>query len=151
MGAADGVVAASGVHGWYLSLDQPPGTPPTWLFGPVWTVLYAMIAVAAWQVWRRGLRPNGSWRSGERSVRPALRLWGWQLLFNAAWTPAFFGLHSPPLALATAMALVTCIVATARAFAPVSRLAALLMLPYLAWSCYAAYLTAGFVYLNPHA
>ncbi len=146
VGAADGVVTATGVHTWYLSLTQPPGTPPNWVFGPVWSALYAMVAVAAWLVWR-----SGASRAGERRSRPALRLWGWQLLFNAAWTPAFFGLHSPPLALAVILALVALIVATMRAFAPVSRNAALLMLPYLAWTCYASYLTAGFLYLNPHA
>ena len=156
VGAADAVVTATGVRTWYLSLAQPPGTPPNWLFGPVWTVLYVTIAVAAWLVWRGGLRRDGlwsgvAWRGVARDTRPALRLWGWQLLFNAAWTPAFFGLHSPPLAMAVILALLALVVATVRAFAPVNRNAARLMLPYLAWNCYAAYLTAGFLYLNPHA
>jgi len=146
VGAADAAITATSVHGWYLSLTQPPGTPPNWLFGPVWTVLYAMIAVAAWLVWRRGVTSGG-----EQRTRPALRLWGWQLLANAAWTPAFFGLHSTVLAVAVIAVLVVLIAVTARAFARISRPAALLMLPYLAWSCYAAYLSAGFLWLNPHA
>ena len=66
-----------------------PAPPPGWLFGPVWTTLYVMIGAAAWLVWRR---------TGGRQ-RGALRLWGWQLLVNAAWSPAFFGLHSPALGL----------------------------------------------------
>lgn len=146
VGAADAAVTATAVHSWYLSLTQPPGTPPNWLFGPVWTVLYAMIAVAAWLVWRRGVTAGG-----EQRTRPALRLWGWQLLANAAWTPAFFGLHSTGLAVAVIVVLLALIVATVRGFARISRPAALLMLPYLAWSCYAGYLSAGFLWLNPHA
>lgn len=146
VGAADAVVTATGVHTWYLSLNQPLGTPPNWLFGPAWAALYVAVAVAAWLVWR-----GGTSLLGERRTRSALRLWGWQLLFNACWTPAFFGLHSPPLAMLVILALVALIVATVRAFAPVSRTAAMLMLPYLAWSCYAGYLTAGFWLLNPNA
>ena len=83
VGAAEAALSSRAVQGWYLSLTQPPGTPPAWVFGPIWTVLYIMIGVAGWMVWRHA--------SG---VRP-LRLWGWQLAANAAWTPAFFGLHSP--------------------------------------------------------
>ena len=90
--------------GWYLSLTRPPGTPPNWLFAPVWTGLYAMIGVSGWLVWRRAIAP-----------RP-LRLWGWQLAANAFWTPAFFALHSPPLALAVCLVLLVLIVLTMRDF-----------------------------------
>jgi benzodiazapine receptor len=137
VGAAEAALSSRAVQGWYLSLTQPPGTPPAWVFGPIWTVLYIMIGVAGWMVWRHA--------SG---VRP-LRLWGWQLAANAAWTPAFFGLHSPVLALAVSVVLLGLIVLTIRAFWRLCRPAGWLMLPYLAWSCYATYLSAGFWWMNP--
>jgi tryptophan-rich sensory protein len=136
VGAADGAVTATSVRGWYLSLTPPPGTPPNWLFGPVWGVLYILMGIAAWLVWRQ---------SG--ASRP-IRLWGWQLLLNALWTPAFFGLHSPGLGLAVIAALLVLLVLTIRAFVRISRPAAWLMLPYLAWTAYAAYLNVGFWWLN---
>ena len=124
-------------RGWYLSLSRPPGTPPDWVFGVVWTVLYATIGVSAWLAWQRAVSP-----------RP-LRLWGWQLAANACWTPAFFALHSPSLALAVCLVQLVVIVLTMRAFLPLRRAAAWLMAPYLAWTGYATYLTAGFWWLNP--
>ena len=137
VGAADGSIVAGVPGGWYLSLGRPLGTPPNWVFGPVWTVLYAMTGVAGWLAWRRAT-----------TARP-LRLWGWQLAANACWTPAFFALHSPPLALAVSLTLLVLIALTMRAFAGLQRAAACLLGPYLAWAGYAAYLTAGFWWLNP--
>jgi benzodiazapine receptor len=137
VGAADGAIVAGPARGWYLSLTRPPGTPPDWLFGPVWTVLYVMIGIAGWFVWRRST-----------ATRP-LRLWGWQLAANALWAPAFFAMHSPPLAFAVNLVLLVLIALTARAFLRVRRLAALLLVPYFAWAGYATYLTAGFWWLNP--
>jgi benzodiazapine receptor len=135
--AADGAIIAGSVPGWYLSLNHPPGTPPTWVFGPVWTVLYASIGFAGWLVWRRSI------------VARPLRLWGWQLAANAMWTPAFFALRNPPLALAVSVVLLALIALTIRSFARLRPMAAWLMTPYLAWTCYATYLTAGFWWLNP--
>ena len=100
VGAADGSLIAGRRRGWYASLLRPPGTPPNWVFGPVWTALYVMIGIAGWLVWRR-----------TTSTRP-LRLWGWQLAANACWTPAFFALRSPPLALAVCLVLLVLIVLT---------------------------------------
>jgi tryptophan-rich sensory protein len=133
-----GIFTASSVQGWFASLTRPPFAPPNWLFAPVWTILYFMIGVSAWLVWRTG-RPD---------CYRALRLWGWQLLFNALWSPAFFGLHSPGLALAMILVLVTLAAATLWRFAPINRVAALLLAPYVAWGVYATYLTAGFFVLN---
>jgi translocator protein len=134
--SADALVAAA-AHAWYPSLTRPPGTPPNWVFGPVWTALYVVIGVAGWLVWRRC-----------GAARP-LRLWGWQLAANALWTPAFFGLHSPPLALAVMAVLLVLIGFTVHSFFRLRRAAAWLMLPYLAWTLFAAYLNAGFWWLNP--
>lgn len=137
VGAVDAAITAPAIRTWYLSLLHPPGTPPNWLFGPVWTVLYLMIAVAAWLIWQH------PWH------RRALLLWGWQLLANALWMPIFFGLHQIGAALAEVAVLLMLAVLTTAEFARLSRPAAILMLPYLLWTCYAAYLNAGFWWLNP--
>ncbi len=130
-------MTAQAVRHWYLTLAAPPGTPPNSLFAPVWMLLYVMIGTAAWLVWKR------------RGASHPLRLWGWQLAANALWAPAFFGLHSPRLAMGVMVALLILTVLTIRAFLPVRRLAAGLMLPYFAWCLFAAYLNAGFWLLNP--
>lgn len=119
-----------------MTISAPPGTPPNWVFAPVWTVLYAMVGIAAWLVWRRP------------GHRPALRLWGWHLLVNSLWTPAFFGLHSVALGMLVILVLLVAIVLTIRAFQKISGLAAAMMVPYFVWTCYAAYLNAGFFWLN---
>ena len=138
---ANGAVTAGSVQGWYRELRRPPGTPPNWVFGPVWTVLYVLIGVSAWLVWRRV-------DVAMHRKRAALRMWGWQLLANALWPAAFFGLHSLGLGMAVIAAMVVMIGLTMRAFWPLQRGAALLLTPYLAWVCYAAYLNAGFWQLN---
>lgn len=121
---------------WYALLPHPVGTPPNAVFGPVWTGLYILMAVAAWRVW---LRP---------ASRRALSLWGWQLAANAAWSPVFFALHRPGVALGIIAVLNVLIAATIAAFRRIDRIATLLMAPYLAWTLYAAYLNAGFWWLN---
>ena len=111
------------------------------MFGPVWTALYGCIGVSAWLVWRRV-------DVGLHKKRAALRIWGWQLLVNALWPPAFFGLHSPALGMLVIVVLLGAIVLTLRAFWPVNRPAALVLLPYLTWVAYAAYLNGGFWRFN---
>lgn len=137
VGAVDASVVARSAHGWYASLTAPPGTPPNWSFGVVWTCLYLMMGSAGWLVWRRsgGGRP--------------LRIWGWQLAANALWTPAFFGLHSPSLAVAVVLLMLALIALTIAAFRRIQRTAAWLLVPYLAWTAFATYLTIGFWWLNP--
>ncbi len=136
VGLAEGGVTATSLGTWYLALNRPPLTPPNWLFAPVWLTLYVLIGIAGWLVWRRA-----------GAARP-IRLWGWQLLANALWTPAFFGLHRTDLALLVIAAMLVLTIETIRLFARISRPAALLMLPYLAWTGFAAYLNAGFWWLN---
>lgn len=136
VGAAGGSVTASSVRGWYLTLARPPGVPPNWVFPVVWTTLYIMVGTSAWLAWR------------QPGHQRALRLWGWQLLLNAFWTPAFFGLQSPALALAIILPLLGLIVLTVRAFWTLDRRASLLLLPYGLWCGYATYLNGGFLWLN---
>lgn len=127
--------------GWYGTLQRPPGTPPDWLFAPVWTLLYASIGVAAWLVWRRV-------DVAAHRKRAALRLWGWQLMGNALWSPAFFGLNNAALGLAVIVVLLAAVALTIRAFWPLQRGAAALLVPYLTWVAFATYLNIGFWWLN---
>lgn len=114
---------------WYGSLKKPTWNPPNWIFGPVWSALYTMMAVAAWLVWKRG---------GFMAQRKPLTLFLVQLALNAAWTPLFFGLHWMGVAFAEIVMLWLAIAATLAAFRPVSRTAAWLLVPYLAWVTFAA-------------
>jgi tryptophan-rich sensory protein len=122
---------------WYAELRKPPLTPPNWVFGPAWTLLYVAIAVAAWRVWRA--RPGPS---------AALALWGAQLALNALWSFLFFGLEQPELALLDIAVLLAAIVFTTLAFFAVDRVAGWLFVPYLAWVAFASYLNAGVWLLN---
>lgn len=124
---------------WYRTLERPAFTPPDWVFGPAWTLLYALMAIAAWRTWRRRERPGAGL---------ALLAWGVQLALNAAWSPVFFGLRSPGLGLAVIVLLLAALVATVVAFARVDRVAAWMLAPYLAWSVYAAALNFAIVALN---
>jgi translocator protein len=136
VGAVGGTIVAGTSWSWFLSLIHPPGMVPPGFFAPIWVCLYSMIGVAGWLAWRRSI-----------SARP-LRLWGWQIAVNAFWAPAFFALHSPLLALAVSVVLLALVAVTVRMFAVLHSLAAWLLVPYLAWTGYVTYLTAGFWWLN---
>jgi translocator protein len=132
--ALGGLATAANVDGWYAAADRAPWSPSNWVFGPVWTVLYTAMAVAAWLVWRR--RADGS--------RPALAAYAAQLVLNLLWTPVFFGLYpalgTPALwiAFAVIVALAAAVAVTVLRFGPISRTAGLLMLPYLSWIVFAS-------------
>ena len=136
VGAVDGTLATGAGRVWFGSLLRPPATPPFWLFAPVWAALYIAMGVAAWLVWRRC-----------GAGRP-LRLWGWQLGVNAACAPIFFSLHRPGPTLLVVAVLLGLLALTIRAFSTVHRSAAVLLLPYMAWVGFTAYLDAGFWWLN---
>ena len=126
---------------WYASLAKPAWTPPTWVFGPAWTILYAMMAVAAWRLWRRlGARP--------RESRRALVLFAVQLALNLSWTPVFFGMQRPDLALVVILVLWAAIAATIVAAWKACKTAAALLVPYLAWVTFATALNAAIWRLN---
>jgi benzodiazapine receptor len=125
---------------WYVGLEKPSWNPPTWVFGPVWTALYTMMAVAAWLVWKRG---------GFAIQRKPLMLFLVQLFLNAAWTPFFFGLHWPGGALVVIILLWLAIAATLIVFWSVSRPAAWLLVPYLVWVSFASVLNGALWRLNP--
>jgi benzodiazapine receptor len=124
---------------WYGTLNKPSWNPPGWIFGPVWSALYTMMAVAAWLVWQRG---------GFAARRGQLLVFLAQLALNALWTPLFFGLHLPGVAFAEIILLWLTIAWTIAAFWPVHRAAAALLVPYLAWVSFAAVLNGALWRLN---
>jgi benzodiazapine receptor len=136
---------AGNVDGWYADAEKAPWNPPNWLFGPAWTLLYTLMSVAAWLVWRERHR---------LPVRRALTLYVGQLVLNALWTPVFFGLYpalgTPALwiALVIILALDVAVLLTMLAFWRVSRGAAWLLVPYWAWVLFATTLNAALAALN---
>lgn len=125
---------------WYQTLVRPALNPPAWVFGPVWITLYALMGVAAFLVWRAGL--------AHARVKIALAIFAVQLVLNTLWSIIFFGLHSPGGALIDIAALWIAIVLTIVAFAKISRPAAWLLVPYLAWVSFATYLNYAIWMLN---
>lgn len=136
VGGLGGFATAQSVVEWYPTLNKPSWTPPSWLFGPVWTLLYLMMAVAAWLVWRAG------------NSKGALILFWAQLALNLAWSFLFFGARSPILGLLDIILLWIAIAATIFAFALHSRKAAFLLVPYLAWVSFATALNSAIYLLN---
>jgi len=127
--AATGAFVSTG--GWYVELTKPSWNPPGWVFGPVWTALYAMMAVAAWLVWLRG-----GWRAQRRPLAVYLVQWA----LNALWTPLFFGLQRPGVAFAEIIVLVVAIYGTLVLFWKARPVAGFLLVPYALWTTFAAVL-----------
>ncbi len=121
---------------WYAGLAKPSFNPPNWVFGPAWTLLYVLIAVSGWRIWRSG---SGGW---------PMRLWGVQLALNFMWSPAFFGAHRIDLALAVVLTLFGAIVAFIVAAWRQDRIAAWLFAPYAAWVAFATALNGAILALN---
>lgn len=138
--AAAGGVASVSAPDFYLSLSRPTWAPPPSVFGPVWSVLYLLMAIAAWIVVRI---------EGWERARPALVLYGAQLVANAAWTWLFFSMHSGVTAFLDIIVLWLLVTATIVAFGRVHKLAGALLLPYLAWVSFAAALTWAVWQANP--
>ena len=138
---AAAIGAAASIHAdtFYAQLVRPDWAPPAWLFGPVWTVLYALMGVAAWLVWRV---------HGFRAASVALGLFLAQLAVNALWSWLFFGWHRGALSFADIVLLWTLIVATMIAFWRVKPLAGALLVPYLLWVSFAAALNYAIWQLN---
>ncbi|MFM7809881.1 MAG: TspO/MBR family protein [Planctomycetota bacterium] len=136
-GAASGLATPPG--DWYRSLAKPDWTPPPWLFGPVWTLLYLMIGVAGWMLWRARREPHGPL---------PFALFVIQLALNFAWTPVFFGLQAPGAALAVIALLLLAIAVTIALAWRVRMLAGMLLVPYLLWVSFAAALNLAIWRLN---
>lgn len=137
VGAAGSIFTQPNIPTWYAQLNHPGITPPNWVFGPVWTTLYVLMAFSAWRVWRI---------TGLKSVE--MLAWGLQLGLNFAWSAIFFALHKIGAALVEILLLDLAILYTLLLFWRRDSLAGALMLPYLAWTSFATLLTWRFWQLN---
>lgn len=140
LAAAAGGLASASAGSFFMELNRPLWAPPAWLFGPAWTVLYLLMGVASWLVWRRG---------GFSDARPALTLYGVQLVLNGMWTWLFFVMRSGSLAFVEIIILWILILATVIAFWRKNRLAGVMLVPYLIWVAYASSLTFSLWQRNP--
>jgi benzodiazapine receptor len=137
--ALGGWATAGSVGTWYVTLDKPPFNPPNWIFAPVWSALYLMIAIAGWRAWRRAAGPR-------RQL--ALTVYAVQLALNLSWSFVFFGARLIGPALAVIAALLAAILANAYLFWRIDRAAGALLLPYAAWVSFATLLNAALWRLN---
>ena len=135
-----GAVTAPKIDTWYATLVKPSFNPPNWVFGPVWTLLFGLMAIAAWRVWRTDPKIGAN--------RRALVLFGAQLLFNVGWSIAFFGAENPLAGLLVILVLEALIVMTIRAFLRHDRPAAWMLVPYAAWVGFATLLNLTIYSLN---
>lgn len=138
--AIGGSATVSNIPTWYAGLIKPEFTPPNWVFGPVWTLLYLLMGVAFYRVLRQGSR--------DALVKVAAGFFVGQLVLNAAWSIVFFGQHNPYGGVVVIALLLLALIGTIITFQRVDRLAAWLLLPYLLWSLFATALTIGIYTLN---
>ncbi len=139
-GIIGSVFTMSAISTWYTTLTKPALNPPSWLFGPVWTTLYALMGTAVFLVWKKGL--------DRKDVRKALYVFGLQLILNTTWSIVFFGLQSPAWALANIILMWIAILWTMILFYKISKPAMWLLVPYIAWVSFAAYLNYSIWSLN---
>lgn len=139
-GGIGSIFTMSEIPGWYATLVKPAISPPNWIFGPVWTTLYVLMGTAAWLVWQKGWDTPG--------VKLALSLYMLQLILNALWSFLFFGMHALGLAFLELVLLWLSIAGTMVLFYALSPLAAVLLIPYLAWVSFAGYLNYLLYTLN---
>lgn len=130
----------SSVATWYVNLIKPALTPPSWIFGPVWTTLYVLMGISFFLVWKQG------W--DRRDVKIAMSVFGLQLVLNTAWSLIFFGAKNPGAAFIEIVFLWASILVTMILFSKISKTAGLLLVPYIAWVSFAAYLNYGIWTLN---
>jgi benzodiazapine receptor len=138
-GGLGAIATTPEIEGWYRTIEKPSWNPPDYLFGPVWTTLFVMMAIAAWMVWK----PEGF-----KTATTPLTLFTVQLVLNVTWSWIFFGMHQPGWAFVEIAMLWLAIVATTVAFFRRSKIAGWLMVPYLAWVSFAAVLNVAIWRMN---
>ena len=138
-GSLGAIFTAGSVRDWYPTLQKPLWNPPSWVFGPVWTILYLMMAIAAWLVWRK---------REFIGVNSSLALFAFQLILNVLWSPLFFGLKNPLAGLLDIVPLWAAILATLIAFWKISPVAGVLLVPYWLWVSFATVLNFTIWKLN---
>jgi tryptophan-rich sensory protein len=140
VGSLGSLVTVTGPGSWYASLEKPFFTPPGWVFAPVWITLFTLMGIALYLIWESG--------TGKRDVRVALGIFGAQFALNVIWSFLFFGLQSPLLGFIEIILLWGMIVATIVAFYRVRKMAAYLLVPYIAWVTIASALNGSIYFMN---
>jgi len=141
LGASGSFFTMPAIPTWYRGLIKPFLSPPNWIFAPVWTILFALMGISAYLIWLRRTKKK-------KPVHEALQFFGVQFLFNISWSLVFFGLHSPIGGVGVVVALWIAILATILKFYAIDKTAAFLLIPYLLWVSFAAYLTMSIALLN---
>ena len=139
VGASSGFLTFDNIDNWYINLTKPPLTPPTWVFGPVWFVIYLLIGLSLYLFWDNRKKIN---------KKPGYLIYIFSLVSNFLWAFLFFGIKSPYFAFVDIIILIALIIANMHYFRQVSKNSALLLLPYLLWVCFATYLNLGILFLN---
>jgi len=140
-GIVGSVFTVDSISTWYAGLEKPAFSPPNWVFGPVWTLLYLLMGIAAYLVWEKGM--------GKKGVRKALMVFGAQLAVNALWSIVFFGMQNSMAAFFVIIVLWALIIENIREFYPISKWAGLALIPYILWVSFAAILNFAIWMLNP--
>jgi tryptophan-rich sensory protein len=140
VGFIGSLFSRSAIPEWYVHLNKPGFTPPNWVFAPAWLILYTLMGIALFLVWRRGIQ--------DRNIKKSVVLFGAQLLVNGLWSILFFGQHSPIAGFIDIIILWFLIVFTIISFLRISRLAGLLLVPYLLWVSFATVLNGSILILN---
>ena len=138
VGGLGAIFTVPAVRGWYQTLNKPSWNPPDWLFGPAWTVLYVLMGIACFLIWK----------SNSPHKKNLLTFYGLQLFLNGVWSPAFFGLQNPLLGLLIIIPLWALILVCVLQFRKASMAASVLMIPYLLWVTFATSLNAAIWWLN---
>ncbi len=136
-GGLGALFTTEAVQNWYPLLNKPFFSPPSWLFGPVWPLLYILMGIACYRVW-----------TSTKKYTTAISIYWVQLFFNAIWSPLFFGLRSPILGLIDIVLMLLLIITTLITFYRIDKIAAYLLIPYLAWVSFATLLNASIWWLN---
>lgn len=139
-GVIGSIFTRASIPGWYAGLVKPSFNPPGWVFAPVWTILYALMGIAAWLVYEKS--------PGRKDIRGALAVFGVQLVLNALWSIVFFGAHQILGAAVLIVVLWVMIVVTIRVFSRISKAAAYLLVPYILWVSFATVLNISLYVLN---
>jgi len=141
LGSLGALFTTPAIPTWYDFLNKSPLNPPAWVFGPVWTLLFTLMGISTYLIWKRGIK--------NENVKNALFIFGIQFLYNIAWSVFFFGIKSPLLGLIDIVILWIFILLTILRFRSLSKLAAYLLYPYLAWVTFATYLNTYILIANP--
>ena len=141
VGGIGAIFTMQAIPTWYATLAKPFFSPPNWVFGPAWTILYALMGVSAYLIWQHGI--------GRKDVKFALNVFGIQLALNFAWSILFFGLRSPFYGVVEIIFLWLAIVSTIACFYKIDKRAAYLLIPYILWVSFAAMLNLAVMLLNP--